>query len=221
MDKQAQAPEPSKSMLFSDEMVMNSPFFQDVIGLRFDDQGDGTGPAAPIDETESDTHQQTRVVPEALEKDILKPNPNDIIEVQQIRQRGQLALLALQLGNQEKLIRTLKIKLDRLHPAKQNQTRNESRPVELVATRALLRIPIFRSSNELEGWKKFASCAHTDPEVFFPEKGDSTKQAKKICSSCDVTRQCLEYALDNDEQFGIWGGLSEQERSKLRKVRTV
>lgn len=221
MDKQAQAPEPSKSMLFSDEMVMNSPFFQDVIGLRFDDQGDGTGLAAPIDETESDTRQRVRAVPEALKKDILKPNPNDIIEVQQIRQRGQLALLALQLGNQEKLIRTLKIKLDRLHPAKQNQTRNESRSVEPVATRALLPIPIFRSANELEGWKKFASCAQTDPEVFFPEKGDSTKQAKKICSLCDVTTQCLEYALDNDEQFGIWGGLSEQERRKLRKVRTV
>ena len=221
MDKQAQAPEPSKSMLFSDEMVMNSPFFQDVIGLRFVDQGDGTGPAAPIAETESGTRQHTQEAPEALEKDILNLNPNNTIRAQQIRQRDQLALLALQLGNQQKLIRILKIKLDRLHPAKQNKTRNESQSVESVATQTLLSIPIFRSSNELESWKKFASCVQTDPEVFFPEKGDSTKQAKKICSSCDVTTQCLEYALDNDEQFGIWGGLSEQERRRLRKVRTV
>ena len=221
MDKQAQAPEPRKSMLFSDEMVMNSPFFQEVIGLRFDDQRDGAGLAEPIAETESDTHHRTHEAPEALEKDILKLNPNDIIQAQQIRQRDQLVLLALQLGNQEKLIRTLKIKLDRLHPAKQNQTHNKLRSVKLVATRALLPMPTFRGSNEIESWKNFASCAQTDPEAFFPEKGGSTREAKKICSSCDVTTQCLEYALDHDERFGIWGGLSERERRKLRKIRTV
>jgi WhiB family redox-sensing transcriptional regulator len=66
-------------------------------------------------------------------------------------------------------------------------------------------------------WQADSLCAQTDPEAFFPEKGGSTRDAKKICASCDVKAQCLEYALQNDERFGIWGGLSERERRKLRK----
>ena len=66
-------------------------------------------------------------------------------------------------------------------------------------------------------WQSDALCAQTDPEAFFPEKGGSTRDAKKICASCEVKSQCLEYALENDERFGIWGGLSERERRKLRK----
>lgn len=66
-------------------------------------------------------------------------------------------------------------------------------------------------------WQGDALCAQTDPEAFFPEKGGSTRDAKKICSSCEVRSECLEYALQNDERFGIWGGLSERERRKLRR----
>ena len=66
-------------------------------------------------------------------------------------------------------------------------------------------------------WQADAVCAQTDPEAFFPEKGGSTRDAKRICSGCDVKQQCLEYALANDERFGIWGGLSERERRKLKK----
>ena len=60
-------------------------------------------------------------------------------------------------------------------------------------------------------------CAQTDPEAFFPEKGGSTREAKKVCVGCEVRAECLEYALANDERFGIWGGLSERERRKLKK----
>jgi WhiB family redox-sensing transcriptional regulator len=67
-------------------------------------------------------------------------------------------------------------------------------------------------------WQADSLCAQTDPEAFFPEKGGSTREAKKICTSCEVRSQCLEYALQNDERFGIWGGLSERERRKLRKT---
>ena len=66
-------------------------------------------------------------------------------------------------------------------------------------------------------WQSDSLCAQTDPEAFFPEKGGSTRDAKKICASCEVRVHCLEYALENDERFGIWGGLSERERRKLRK----
>jgi WhiB family redox-sensing transcriptional regulator len=66
-------------------------------------------------------------------------------------------------------------------------------------------------------WQTDALCSQTDPEAFFPEKGGSTRDAKRICSSCDVRGECLEYALANDERFGIWGGLSERERRKLKR----
>jgi len=66
-------------------------------------------------------------------------------------------------------------------------------------------------------WQSDSLCAQTDPEAFFPEKGGSTRDAKKICASFEVKAQCLDYALANDERFGIWGGLSERERRKLRK----
>ena len=66
-------------------------------------------------------------------------------------------------------------------------------------------------------WQERALCAQTDPEAFFPEKGGSTREAKRICQGCEVRSECLEYALAHDERFGIWGGLSERERRKLKK----
>jgi WhiB family redox-sensing transcriptional regulator len=70
---------------------------------------------------------------------------------------------------------------------------------------------------EEQDWQERALCAQTDPEAFFPEKGGSTREAKKGCLSCEVRAECLEYALAHDERFGIWGGLSERERRKLKK----
>ena len=75
-----------------------------------------------------------------------------------------------------------------------------------------------QDSDEAElTWHERALCAQTDPEAFFPEKGGSTREAKKVCVSCEVRAECLEYALENDERFGIWGGLSERERRKLKR----
>src|SRR5688500_13533021 len=70
---------------------------------------------------------------------------------------------------------------------------------------------------DAQSWQEQALCAETDPEAFFPEKGGSTREAKKICTGCEVKAQCLEYALSNDERFGRWGGLSERERRRLRR----
>lgn len=66
-------------------------------------------------------------------------------------------------------------------------------------------------------WQEQALCAQTDPEAFFPEKGGSTREAKRICQACPVQDDCLEFALENDERFGIWGGLSERERRRLKR----
>ena len=53
-------------------------------------------------------------------------------------------------------------------------------------------------------------CAQTDPEAYFPDKGGSTREAKKICWRCPERRRCLRTALDAQERFGIWGGTSER-----------
>ena len=67
------------------------------------------------------------------------------------------------------------------------------------------------------GWQDQALCAQTDPEAFFPEKGGSTREAKRVCRGCEVRAECLEYALEHDERFGIWGGMSERERRRLKR----
>jgi WhiB family redox-sensing transcriptional regulator len=71
------------------------------------------------------------------------------------------------------------------------------------------------------GWQERALCAQTDPEAFFPEKGGSTREAKRICEACEVREECLDYALANDERFGIWGGCSERERRRLKQRRAM
>ena len=60
-------------------------------------------------------------------------------------------------------------------------------------------------------------CAQTDPEEFFPAKGDSdtVKRAKAVCAECPVKAECLEAALENREQYGVWGGLNVTERQRL------
>lgn len=66
-------------------------------------------------------------------------------------------------------------------------------------------------------WQMDARCAGTDTDTFYPEKGGSTKEAKRICHGCVVRAECLEYALDLADRFGIWGGCSERERRRLLK----
>ncbi len=73
------------------------------------------------------------------------------------------------------------------------------------------------SGAQADLWQERALCAQTDPESFFPEKGGSTREAKRICTGCEVRDECLEFALANDERFGIWGGLSERERRRLKR----
>ena len=67
-------------------------------------------------------------------------------------------------------------------------------------------------------WQEWALCAQTDPEAFFPEKGGNTREAKRICSGCEVRAECRQHALANDERFGVWGGLSDRERRRLRRA---
>ena len=66
-------------------------------------------------------------------------------------------------------------------------------------------------------WMHRAACAGKDPELFFPEKGISAQRAKAICDTCPVRVPCLQFAVEN-HVFGVWGGLSERERRRVRRA---
>ena len=70
-------------------------------------------------------------------------------------------------------------------------------------------------------WQDMANCKGADPDLFFPERGASTRKAKSICRECQVQTQCLEFAIVASEKFGIWGGLSERERRRIRRQRAI
>jgi WhiB family redox-sensing transcriptional regulator len=70
-----------------------------------------------------------------------------------------------------------------------------------------------------DDWQEWANCRGVDPELFFPERGESTREAKEVCRGCAVRQDCLEYALGVPEKFGRWGGLSELERRRIRRQR--
>ncbi len=74
---------------------------------------------------------------------------------------------------------------------------------------------------DAQDWKSKANCMGVDPDLFFPERGMSTREAKEVCRGCIVREDCLEYALANGEKFGIWGGLSERERRRIRRARAL
>ena len=85
---------------------------------------------------------------------------------------------------------------------------------------ALPRAPLPPASapGELD-WQDQARCRETDPELFFPEKGQPSTAAKRVCMSCDVRTECLEYALRNGERYGVFGGKTERERRRIAKDR--
>lgn len=76
----------------------------------------------------------------------------------------------------------------------------------------------FLEQLDAPAWMNASLCAQTDPESFFPDKGGSTREAKAVCGRCAVAAECLDYAIENQERWGIWGGLSERERRKLTKA---
>lgn len=70
-----------------------------------------------------------------------------------------------------------------------------------------------------EPWVRDARCAETDPDLFFPDHGDraASVAAKKVCASCDVAVQCLEFALRTQQMHGVWGGTTTRQRTAMRR----
>jgi len=79
---------------------------------------------------------------------------------------------------------------------------------------------IFEDSDDLM-WQEYANCLGVDPDLFFPERGASTREAKAVCNGCVVRDDCLDYALTNGEKFGVWGGMSERQRRRIRSQRSI
>lgn len=71
-------------------------------------------------------------------------------------------------------------------------------------------------------WVSDALCRQVDTgDLFYPEVGMSTRGAKRVCLDCPVRAQCLQYALDNNELHGVWGGLTERERRRVKRGEQV
>ena len=81
-------------------------------------------------------------------------------------------------------------------------------------------------ANAQYGWRRDAICRDTDPDLFFPvgTTGHALVQierAKQVCGECPVQRDCLEYALETNQDSGVWGGHSEEERRAIRRQRAA
>ncbi|AKJ72237.1 putative WhiB family transcriptional regulator [Tsukamurella phage TPA4] len=70
-------------------------------------------------------------------------------------------------------------------------------------------------------WHDLGLCREVDPDLWFPERGGSTRDAKRICRRCPVQEKCLQQALDAGERFGVWGGVSERERRQMDRERAA
>ncbi len=73
--------------------------------------------------------------------------------------------------------------------------------------------------SEAPDWQDGALCRQVDPELFFPDKGGSVREAKKVCARCDVLPECrLNGLTENLDSSGVWGGLSHKERLSIARL---
>lgn len=93
------------------------------------------------------------------------------------------------------------------------------RAIGNVASNLITNYDVVLEDQYFRNWQDRAACQGVDPDLFFPERGESTEEAKEVCRGCTVRSECLELALQNGEKFGIWGGLSERERRRVRRQR--
>ena len=69
-------------------------------------------------------------------------------------------------------------------------------------------------------WTDEAACAEVDPSIFYPGDGARGTTAKRICAKCPMTEMCLEYALEHNDKYGVYGGLLPRERDRIKQNRT-
>ena len=71
---------------------------------------------------------------------------------------------------------------------------------------------------EPPAWHQHAARAGTDPDLFFPGRGQPITDARRVCATCPVKAECLDYAIRNGETIGVWGGTLERERRAMRSA---
>ncbi len=86
--------------------------------------------------------------------------------------------------------------------------------------------PALEITDERGMWRELAACRDTDPDLFFPvgTTGPAIEQiesAKRVCNECEVREPCLEFALESNQDSGVWGGTSEEERRAIRRQRVA
>ena len=70
-----------------------------------------------------------------------------------------------------------------------------------------------------DDWRDYAACLGRSPDLFFPSLGETARFAKAVCGECPVTEECFEYAMDTNQQFGVWGGRTTDDLRAERKRR--
>jgi len=88
---------------------------------------------------------------------------------------------------------------------------------------AIQSVALFHDKND---WRQAALCRDTSPELFFPVGNtgnalDAISIAKTVCRRCSAQQECLEYALSSNQDSGVWGGRSEEERRQIRRQRLL
>jgi len=99
-------------------------------------------------------------------------------------------------------------------------TARQIRRVTPVATGPALAIGLPPIEDDVD-WREHALCAQVDPELFYPDLGQSAAPAKRICGACEVRTECLSYAMAHGELFGVWGGTTEVDRKLMRRARRL
>ena len=76
-----------------------------------------------------------------------------------------------------------------------------------------------QTQRSLENWRQQSACRDLETTVFFPATDEEAAAAKAVCATCPVRLECLEYAIATRQDDGVWGGLDETERRRLRRRR--
>ena len=82
-----------------------------------------------------------------------------------------------------------------------------------------VRLITMKARNLETEWMAAGNCANEKPSLFFPSDGVGVDRARQVCVDCPVKTECLEYALVNRIDHGVWGGTSERERRRIIKAR--
>lgn len=97
----------------------------------------------------------------------------------------------------------------------------KEKPTEPVKRPRAVEAPA--ASLRADAWREFAACREVDPELFFPEAGQSPAAARLVCSGCPVLEECAVHALGEGsgtpEPLGVWGGMTAQERLRILQAR--